>query len=514
MNKTFYVTTPIYYPSGDLHIGHVYTTTLADALSRYKKMQGFDTYFLTGSDEHGKKIWDKTQAMGLQPMEYLDQEIKKFKDLWAKLDIDYDVFQRTTYPDHIKSCQGIFSQLLSDKHIYKGQYIGKYCTPCESSWQISELAEKDHQKVCPDCLRKVDDLEEESYFLNFKNQEAFIKELFAKNFLFPQSNVKELEKKFLDKGLLDLSISRTSFSWGVPILQDLNHVMYVWLDALPNYITALGYLQKDDTLFKKFWNKDGEILHIVGKEITRFHCIYWPIILNYLKILPPSLRVLGHGWITSEKRKMSKSIGNVIDPLKLLNNYSSDHIKYYLAKEIVVGQDGDFSHKRFINTYNSDLANGYGNLVSRTMTMLEKYCHKTIPAFSKVDDQRFDLFEQAIVTHLEGYILHMDQYNITKGMKITNKLVVQTNLFIDQIKPWTLKEDQLPLIAQTLLRVIKAIEVCSLMYAPVLTKGTKLVFDQFNIEKKNFSTCLEYDYLANIKVGSKVNLYPRIKEEK
>ena len=512
MKKTFYVTTPIYYPSGNLHIGHVYTTTLADALTRYKKLQGFDTYFLTGSDEHGKKILEKTEKMGLKPITYLDQEIKKFKDLWTKLDIEYDIFQRTTFPDHIKTCQKIFSKLLAAKHIYKGHYNGKYCVPCESSWQISELVEKDNKKTCPDCFREVDDLKEESYFLNFQKQEAFIKKLFANDFLFPVSNIKELEAKFLKKGLLDLSISRTSFDWGVPILEDPKHIMYVWLDALPNYISALGYLQEDDSLFKKFWNDEGEILHIVGKEITRFHCIYWPIILNYLNILPKSLKVLGHGWITSEKRKMSKSLGNVIDPIALLEKYSFDHIKYYLVKEIMIGQDGDFSQERFINTYNSDLANGYGNLVSRTMTMLEKYCHSKIPKFINIDDARFITIDEDIKESLQEYTANMDNYNITNAIKDVNKLVEKTNLFINAIKPWTLEKKDQEIIDQTLLRVIKAIEVCALMYSPVLTKGSELVFKQLNIPKKDFSSCLKYDYLENVQTNKKINLYPRIKD--
>ena len=515
MKKKFYITTPIYYPSGDLHIGHAYTTVLADAIKRYKDNQGFDTYFLTGSDEHGQKIQQKAKEQDLTPIKFLDMQVEKFIELWKLLGISYDQFIRTTDPNHKASVQKIFSQLLSDKKIYKDYYDGLYCVPCESNWQLSQVEKINEKYLCGDCKRPLDSIKEESYFYKLSGREEFIKKIFKNDFLIPQRNVLELLSKFVDPGLKDLSVSRTTFDWGVFVKEDPKHIIYVWIDALPNYITALGWGHNNDDLFKKFWNNDTEILHLVGKEIIRFHAIYWPIMLNDLGILPKNIKVMGHGWITSEGQKMSKSLGNVIDPIKLINQYGDEHLRYYLAKEISTTNDGDFAHERFINIYNSDLANKYGNLISRVHTMIKTYFDGQIPTYSKDATEFCSKMENCIFDDYKKYQKHFDAYQVSKALKTVMALADKTNLYIDDTKPWELakNKENKEKLGSILNKLVKAIEMLSFMLKPVLIHSAQKAIDQFGIDQPNFNNILNWEKNDNKKIKSKENLFPRLENE-
>ena len=513
--KKFYITTPIYYPSGDLHIGHAYTTTLADTIRRYKNKQGYETYFLTGSDEHGQKIQEKAQEAKMDTIKFLDEKVENFKNLWKQLDISYDQFIRTTDANHEASVQKIFSQLLKEEKIYKGHYDGLYCVPCESNWQLSQIEKKDNVYVCPDCNRPLKTIKEESYFLKLSGQEDFIKGIFKNDFLIPSRNVSELLSKFVDPGLQDLSVSRTTFDWGVKVQEDPKHVVYVWVDALPNYITALGYGQSDTTLFDKFWNDETEILHLVGKEIVRFHAIYWPVMLNYLDIMPSNITVMGHGWITSEGQKMSKSIGNVIDPIQLIQKYGAEHVRYYLAKEISTTNDGDFAQERFINVYNTDLANKYGNLVSRVHAMISKYFSGQIPAHQEGATNHCDEMINQINLLYKKYQSQMDKYNVSDAIKSAIQLAELANLYIDNTKPWDLAKDesQREALGSVLNTLVKAIEVTSFMLEPILINSAQKAIDQFGVQKATFKDLLDINKNSNSILKEKVNLFPRLEKQ-
>jgi len=455
MSKTFYVTTPIYYPSGNLHIGHVYTTTLAYTLANYKKLAGYDVKFLTGADEHGQKIELKAKEQKLSPQEYVDKVCKTFKDLWKKLEIYPDYFNRTTNKNHEEAVAKQFSKLLSDGIIYKGKYTGLYSVQDEEFLTETQAEKKDGEWYHPVSGHKLEIVNEESYFLKISEFESWVKDFLENsNIVVPKKIVKELINNFIDKGLQDLSVTRTSFSWGIPITEDQGHVIYVWLDALNNYITALGYNSNDESDFKKYWVNGDEIVHIVGKEITRFHCIYWPIILKANDIRRPT-KILSHGWIVTPEGKMSKSKGNVIDPNELIDEFGSEVVKYYFAAHTNMHEDSTFDKSTLKNAYNADLANNYGNLVSRTLAMTKQNFEGSLV----YKDSSLDVdkeIEKDILNALVSYKEKFNNYEINKALQVAINLSKKLNKYIDVTMPWTLKDDK-ERLEQVLLRLLNGI---------------------------------------------------------
>lgn len=470
--KPFYITTPIYYPSGNPHIGHCYTTVACDSIARYKRMQGYDVMFLTGTDEHGQKIEEKAKDRGITPKAYVDEIVEIFKKLWDYMNIDYDRYIRTTDDYHVESVQKIFKALFDKGYIYKGEYSGKYCTPCESFWTDSQLVDG----KCPECGRDVIEAKEEAYFFRMSDFADRIEELLTQtDFLQPKTRAVELVNNFIKPGLEDLCVSRTSFTWGVPVTFDEKHVVYVWIDALSNYITALGYENNAHDDFAKYWPADT---HMVAKDIMRFHAIIWPAMLMALDLpLPKHLAV--HGWITFNGQKMSKSLGNVVDPFVLGERYGADAIRYHILREMALGADSSFSNEIMINRINSDLANGLGNLVSRTVAMIDKYFGGTLPTYREAGDFDEDLVATALAVkgNVDDFI---EKTQINNALAEIFKLVSRANKYIDETTPWVLGKDESKKarLATVLYNLLESIRVASTLLSAFMPTTMPKVFEQ------------------------------------
>lgn len=510
----FYVTTPIYYPSGKLHIGHTYTTVAADAIARYKRFCGFDVKFLTGTDEHGEKIQKKAHEAGKTEIEFLDEQIAEIKDLWKRLDISYDDFIRTTENRHEVIIQKIFTKLYEQGDIYKGSYKGHYCTPCESYWTETQLLEGNK---CPDCGRETYIVEEESYFFKLSKYEDRLKKLFKETEIcFPESRKNEMYKNFLEPGLEDLSVTRTSFDWGIKVPFDEKHVIYVWVDALCNYITALGYMSDNEEEFKKYWPAD---VHLVAKEIVRFHTIIWPALLMALD-LPLPKQVYGHGWILFADDKMSKSKGNIVYPGPMIDRYGVDSLKYFLLREFSFGQDGSYTHRNFVNRINSDLANDLGNLVSRSVAMVEKYNGGILETPNCKTEFDESLIETAKLSR-EKFEQQMDKYQFHEALESVWKLVRRTNKYIDETAPWVLAKDETKKdeLNHVLYNLCESIRIIATLINPIMTDTANKIYDQLGIMGKeelcNWEATTTFGLL---KEGTKVHkgevMFPRLDVEK
>ena len=506
--EKFYITTPIYYPSDKLHIGHSYCTVAADTIARYKRAQGYDVMFLTGTDEHGQKIQRIAEEKGVTPQQYVDDIVKGIKDLWKLMDISNDRFIRTTDEMHVKAVQKIFNTLYEKGDIYKSEYEGWYCTPCESFWTEHQLVDG----KCPDCGRAVEKTKEESYFFRLSKYQDKLIDLIKNNpdFLQPSIRQNEMLNNFLIPGLEDLCVSRTSFDWGIPVEFDPKHVVYVWLDALTNYINALGAFSDDDSDFKKYWPAD---VHLVGKEIVRFHSIIWPAMLMALD-LPLPKQVYGHGWLLLDGGKMSKSKGNVVDPVKLVEKYGVDAIRYFLMREMPFGADGVFNNEALISRINSDLANDLGNLVSRTVSMVIKYFGGTVRNKGILDTMDSELISLAKETPAKVEAL-MDSYQFSQALSEIWKLISRTNKYIDETTPWALakEEEKKDRLETVMYNLCEAIRIASELIAPVMTRTTPAIKAQIGATVDGWDSAKTWGAQDSFTVTKGEVLFPRIDVE-
>lgn len=508
----FYITTPIYYPSGNPHIGHCYTTVACDSIARYKRMQGYDVMFLTGTDEHGQKIEEKAKDKGITPQQYVDEIVEVFKKLWSYMNISYDRYIRTTDDYHVEAVQKIFKTLYDKGYIYKGEYKGKYCTPCESFWTESQL---DENGCCPECHREVKEAAEEAYFFKMSPFADRIEKLLTEtDYLRPKTRATELVNNFIKPGLEDLCVSRTSFTWGIPVTFDPQHVVYVWVDALTNYITALGYENGKYNDFEKYWSAD---VHMVAKDIMRFHAIIWPAILMALELpLPEHLAV--HGWITFNGQKMSKSLGNVVDPFILGERYGADAIRYHILREMALGADSSFSNEIMINRINSDLANGLGNLVSRTVAMVSKYFGGTLPAEREEGDFDAELIAEAkaLRAKVDDFI---DKTQLNNALAEIFKLISRANKYIDETAPWVLGKDdsKKARLASVLYNLLETIRIATTLLSCFMPTDMPKVWEQIGATEEDvtYENAAKFGVLpADVTVHKGDIIFPRIDVDK